>query len=61
MDVINTKLRQMIVFKIEKKSKKLSFLNFITISPSSAPEEFLKMSSGFIMSGEVQAIRTTWS
>ena len=49
-----------IVFQIEKSKKKMSFLDIFTISPSSAPERFLRMSPGLIMSGGVQAIRSTY-
>ena len=46
-----------IVFQIVKSKKKMSFLPF---SPSSAPEGFLRMSPGFVMSGGVQVIRSTY-
>ena len=47
-------------FKIEKKFRKIvSFRFFLPFHPSSAPEGFLRMSPGFIMSGGVQAIRST--
>ena len=49
-----------LVFQIEKCKKKMSFLDIFTISPSSAPERFLRMSPGFIMSGGVQVIRSTY-
>ena len=49
-----------IVFQIEKSKKKMSFLDIFTISPSSAPERFLRMSPGFIMSGGVRVIRSTY-
>ena len=49
-----------IVFQIEKSKKKMSFLDIFTISPSSAPEKFLRMSPGFIMSGGVHVIRSTY-
>ena len=55
------KLRQAIFFlKIEKRKKKYHFLTFLPFLSSSAPERFFRMSPGFIMSGEVQAIRSTY-
>ena len=49
-----------IVFQIEKSKKKCHFWTFLPLSPSSAPERFLRMSPGFIMSGVVQVIRSTY-
>ena len=46
-------------FKLEKSLEKLSFLDFLPFHPSSAHEGFLRMSPGLIMSGGVQAIRST--
>ena len=38
----------------------MSFLDILPFLPSSAPARFLRMSPGFIMSGEVQALRSTY-
>ena len=62
MDVILYKIKtsEFFFFKIEKSRKKFSFLDFFTTSPFRAPERFLRMSPGFIMSGGVQDIRSTY-
>ena len=49
-----------IVFQIEKSKKKMSFYTFLPFPPSSAPERFLRMSPGFIMSGGLRVIRSTY-
>ena len=48
------------LLKIEKSKKKCHFQTFLPVLTSSAPERFLRMSPGFIMSGEVQAIRSIY-
>ena len=45
--------------KLKKVFKNCQFKTFLPFHPSSAPEAFLRMSPGFIMSGGVQAIRST--
>ena len=47
-------------FKLTKIKKKMSFLDILPFPPSSAPEKFLRMSPGFIMSGGVRVIRSTY-
>ena len=51
MGVILYKIMTSELFFNLKKVRKMSFLDIFTISPSSAPERFLRMSPGFIMSG----------
>ena len=59
MGVIKYKIKiSVFFFKIEKSKKKCHFYIFLPVHPSSAPKGFLRMSPGFIMSGEVQGIRS---
>ena len=57
--LLNTKLKRAIFFKIEKSKKKCHFYTFLPFDPFRAPKGFLRMSPGFIMSEEVQVIRST--
>ena len=47
-------------FKLKKVRIKMSFWTFLPFPPSSAPEKFLRMSPGYIMSGGVQVIRSAY-
>ena len=60
MGVIQYKINTSDFFlKLKKVRKIVIFKQFLPFTPSSDLEGFLRMSSGFIMSGGVRAIKST--